>query len=519
MKRAAALAMLVTACASTAPVERAYDGRVLQGRFVEPEAYAAFLRGAIAEASGDGRGAIAAYQAAADLDSGGVEIWTRLGALRCSTDRGDRRADDAFARALALDGHFGPAWEAKATCAAARGDMAGARAAAALASGLDASADDANVLLAGSAGPERDKAAREVLVSLTQTSHEPAVAWDALRLWAESHRDVALWVRALRSLARVDPTKMDVLVRASEQLAGAGEIVEARSVAAAVVDSGDLPLSESRHPLVARLAVDEAIGRRDVDAVRARASRARLALDEAAARALLAGKGELARQLASPVVHADPSALGARLVLAVAEGRDVLGAAPTVRREGPLVSGAVLVAFGAALSHAASPQKLRDALGCIPHDPIVDGDDRVIRAAVDLVAQGALAATALPADGAVELAAMGFGALPQRDERALDARHAYLALALAHPSDPRARELGVRLAAVAASDPVVASAVAFMTLANGGSVGRDAAHDLLAIDPADPLVAAAALRMAEKAGDADMVRRASGAMMVHGRVF
>ncbi len=70
MKRAAVLAALVAACAPTPPVERAYDGRVLQGRFIEPEAYAAFLRGAIAEASGNPQGAIVDYGFAARLDSG-----------------------------------------------------------------------------------------------------------------------------------------------------------------------------------------------------------------------------------------------------------------------------------------------------------------------------------------------------------------------------------------------------------------------------------------------------------------
>jgi hypothetical protein len=492
MKRAAVFGALVAACAPTPPVERAYDGHVLEGRFVEPEAYAAFLRGAIAEESGNTKGAIVDYGAAAKLDSLGVEIWTRLGAARCAVDLHDPRADEAFGRALGLDARFGPAWDAKAKCAIARGD---------------------------GAEPGREKATREILVSLTQTSHEPVVAWNALSQWAQAHGDVALWVRALQSIARFDSSKRDEVARASEQLAGAGEIAEARAVAAAAFDAGEQPLSESRHPLAARLGVDEAIWRGDVGAVRVRASRARLSLDEAAARALLVGNAELARQLVATVVRADPSALGASLMFAVAEGRDVLGAGREGRGDGPLVSGAVLVAFGAALMHVASPPDLRDALGRIPHDAIVDGDDCVTRPAVELVAQGALPAAVLPADGAVELAAMGLGARGDGDRGSLDARHAYLALALAHPNDPRARELGARLAPVASSDPVVAAARALIALASEAPIAQDAARALLAIDPADPLRAATALRLAEKAGDTDMVRRARAAMRVHGRMF
>jgi tetratricopeptide (TPR) repeat protein len=497
MRGALALAVVLMACASTSPVERVYGGSSLQGRYIEPGAYAAFLRGAIAEAGGDARGALEAYQAAAELYSESPEIWTRLGAVRCVADRRDGNADEAFARAATLDPTYGKGWEARSKCALARGDSAGSLAAAARAAALDASADEANAILARGAAAGHDAATREQLVALTLTSQAPLVAWDALGRWAESRGDVALWVRALRSVVRLDTTRRDAVARASEQLAGAGDIAEARSLAAAAVETGDQPLPLARHPLAARLAVDEAIARGKAATVSVRASRARLSLEEAAARALLLGKPDVARELASEVVRADPFALGASLVLAVVEGRDVLGGARGGRGEAAVVSGAALVAFGAALWHVASPPQVREALGHIAHDRIVDGDDAVIRPAVELVARGVLPPAALPADGLVELTAMGLGPpLPARDEASLDTRHAYLALAVSHPTSPRAHELGARLAKVASSDPVAAAATSLVALASDAPIAPDAAKTLLSIEAADPLLAAVARRLA-----------------------
>jgi tetratricopeptide (TPR) repeat protein len=497
MRGAVGLAVVLTACASTSPVERVYGGSSLQGPYIEPGAYAAFLRGAIAEAGGDARAALEAYQAAAELYSESPEIWTRLGAVRCAADRRDPKADEAFARAVTLDPTYGKGWEAKAKCALARGDSPGSLAAAARAVAIDASVDEANAIVARSAGAGRDTATREALVALTLTSQAPLVAWDALSRWAESRGDVALWVRALCAVVRLDPTRRDAVAKVSEQLAGAGDIAEARSLAAAAVEAGDQPLPVARHPLAARLAVDEAIARGKAASVSARASRARLSLEEAAGRALLWGKPDVARELASEIARADPFALGASLVLAVAEGGDVLGAARGGRGEAAVVSGAALVAFGAALWHVASPQQVRDALSHIAHDRIVDGDDAVIRPAVELVARGVLPLAALPADGLVELAAMGLGPpVPARDEASLDTRHAYLALATSHPTAPRAHELGVRLAKVASSDPVAAAAASLVALASDTPLAPDAAKTLLAIDAADPLLAAIARRLA-----------------------
>ncbi len=148
-----AAALALAGCAATPAVDRMYGGRVVAGRYVGPEAYAAFLRGAIAEAAGDAGAALVAYEEAARLDREGPEVWARIAAVRCAADPRDARADDAFARAFAADATYAPAWEAKARCALSRGDERGAAAAARRAAELDPTADGANVLVARAVAP------------------------------------------------------------------------------------------------------------------------------------------------------------------------------------------------------------------------------------------------------------------------------------------------------------------------------------------------------------------------------
>ena len=219
-------------------------------------------------------------------------------------------------------------------------------------------------------------------------------------------------------------------------------------------------------------------------------------------------------------MHADPEDAAARLVLAACGGGDVARTASDVRRHGARASAAALVAFGVAAVRAASPEDVRATLAAIVHDPIVAGDDRVMRPAVELASRGVLDASALPADGLVEVAVLRGDAsnegLSMPDRRALDARHEYLALALTDPRTPRARELGHRLAGVAAFDPIVAAASGLMLLATGAPIDPAAAGALLQRDPADALLAATALRLAKKTGDADIASRARAALAALG---
>jgi Tfp pilus assembly protein PilF len=508
-------------CGHSGVVQRAYDGNVVDGRYVSPEAYAAFLRGAIAEAEKRPADAIAAYAEAAQRDPGSPEPWTRIAEVRCATNarEHEREAEAAIARALAIDPGYARAWSARATCAEARGDAASAREAAARAASLDPAGDGANILLAR-AEPARAAASRDALVALTVTAHDPAAAWAALVGWAEAHGDVAVWTRALVELARVAPEKRDAVARAAEALAGVGDVAEARAAAAAAVDASPGPLPE-RFALAARLAVDEAIARGDADAVRRRATRGRLPLDEAAGRAWLGGQRGLARDLAAVNASADPAALGARLVLAVVEGRS-LGAVASLPRAGDTpASSAAVVAFGIAAIRAGASADARSALAVMPWKPIVAGDDCVLRPAVDLVSRGALPVDALPADGLVELAIVEGSTSLQggldADDARFDLRHHYLALALAHPDAPAVRELGAHLRTVAPADPVVSAASALLQLASGAPISAAAPRDLLARNPADPLLAATALRLAERVGDTDVARRARETLTALGK--
>jgi hypothetical protein len=500
-----------------AGVERVYDGDVVQGRFVGGEAYAAFLRGAIADADGHPDEALRGYEEAAARQPWSAEVWTRIGELRCRQSSRDPSADAALSRAVAIDGGYAPAWAARATCALARGDTETARVAARRAAMLDPAADDANALLARTS-PGGDPALRARLVALTATARNPAVAWDALASWAEAARDVPLRAQALRELVRKVPSRRTAIAAAAEGLAGWGELGEARSVAAAVVEASVTPLPEG-HPLAARLAVDEAIARRDVDAVRARATRARLPLDEVAGRALLAGDLTLARVLAAELAHADPGSRGARLVLAACSGGDLTGATNDIAPGGAPVPSAALVGFGLALARSSPVDVARAAMLAIgrgPVEAIVSGDDRVERAAVELAQRGLLDTALLPGDALVELAALHGGSTPAEPPPApLDARHEYLSLALRSPTTPGTVELGRRFAATN-GDAVVAAASALVALASNGPLSPDAPGALLARNPADPLLAAVALRLAERVGDREVAGRARKTLSAFG---
>ena len=504
-------------------VERAYDGDVVSGREVDARAYAAFLRATIAEANGNVAAALSGYAEAIRLDPAAAEAWSRIGALRCRNAPRDPLAEASFSRALQLDPNNAGAWSARAACAKARGDVDGARAAARRASELDPRADGANVILAGSPASREAVSARIALLALTATAREKPVAWEALAAWAHTSGDVALWAHAMKEIARVAPEKRGDVVLAGEELAGLGRTEEARAVAAAAVSAspGDAHVLVTGHPLAARLALDESMEAADPDAPSRRATQVRLSLDEAAGRALLEGRVSTARALAAALSHADPGAVGAMLVLAGSGDGDLMGAAHRANRAGGTSSAAAFVAFGSALVRVASPDDTRATLAALAHAPIVEGDDVVVRPAVELAASGVLTVDALPPDGVVELAALRGNALDEESlanaAQRLDPRHEYLALAMTHPDRDRTRELRDKLNVLSARDPIVATASALMKAASGAAPAVTAAQDLLAHDSGNPLLAATALRLAEKGGNADVAKKARAALIALGQ--
>jgi tetratricopeptide (TPR) repeat protein len=458
-----------------------------------------------------------AYEEAQRIDHEGPETPTRIGAVLCMANPGDRKADEAFGRALEEDPTFSGLWVAKARCALRRGDEAAAQSDARRATELNPSADRAisRRLFHRVLGP-MPPGDIDALLALTVTERDPAAAWNALVSWAEARGEIALWARALVERVRMAPATRDATAHAAEALAGLGELADARSVAAAAADSDAAPLACGSCALAPRLAVDEAIARHDASLVRKRATRVRVSIEEAAARALLMGQTSIARDLATLETAADPLATGASLVLEASDPHDWPRESKGGHR-GEVVSASAWLAFGLALSRADPPQKARAALGALRHESIVAGDESSARAAVELASLGVIGIEVLPPDARVELQALRGGQSPHEgpsaaDAGALDARHEYLALALAEPRSERTRQLGEQFARLRSADRVVAVASGIASLGAGLPIDRSAPAALLALSPFDPLVAATALRMAEKLGDTDVERRARAAL-------
>src|SRR5262245_24928399 len=130
--RAALLVAVAALCGCTeTTVVRVIDGREIAGRFVSPQAYAMYARGAQAEAAGDLESARLEYTAAAREDSESAEIWTRIGAVSCALGRADD-AQSAFVRAAQRSPDYEPLFRERAACALSRGTLPPADARAAL---------------------------------------------------------------------------------------------------------------------------------------------------------------------------------------------------------------------------------------------------------------------------------------------------------------------------------------------------------------------------------------------------
>ena len=236
--RAALLVTLVSlaGCAPAGQVTRVMDGRVLVGKEIQPEGYAAFLRGALAEEAGQLPAALVAYTRAASLDGGDPEVWSRIGEVRCKLSPEDPASDVAFARALQLDSAYEPALEGRARCATSRGN------------GSDARADEGRAAAAEPRAPapqiyfaERDwhgpEGSRARLIALTLLHGTSTAAWDALAAWGVAHHDPEIVSRALVAISRLAPTRKWELGGRVVALAGDGDVPQARALAAALVDA------------------------------------------------------------------------------------------------------------------------------------------------------------------------------------------------------------------------------------------------------------------------------------------
>jgi hypothetical protein len=537
MRRLALIAALIApmACARY-QVTRVVDGQIMLGEVIAPEAYASFLRGAIAEEARDFPRALAAYEDTGRLDSENPEVWTRIASVRCAINPRDSGARWAAARALALDPDYAPAWTARAKCELARGeDRVSVERDALRAADDEPRAVEPQVELAliEDKHPVMSESARNRLVGLTLAHAASAVAWDALAAWAKGHGDAILRARAYSEVARYAPLRRAALAEEVKLLAGEGELPAARMLAGALVDapawgdrsSGGQGTPPAAIPLVARLAVDEAILAGNVERVRRRATAAHLGLDEVGGRALLLDMPSMAQEIVAPLAAGDPGSVGARLVLAVAayDLRDSAGVARALTVSAGSHSPAIapvetaasaLLPFVRLVARALSARDARTVFDAMVCAPLVEGDPLVVPIAVDLAARGAMNATALPPDGLIELAIRTHVRLPVRSPDQ-DARHTLLALAWEKPEAPETQRLLHHLAPAVGRDPLVTVAAARIALAEGNIADGTIAR-LLALGPLDPILVATALELAEKRGDSAMSANLRGRLGASG---
>jgi hypothetical protein len=515
----------LASCAPAGEVTRVMDGRVIVGRVIEPVAYASFLRGALAEEKGELPLALEAYTQASSQDDDDVEIWSRIGDVRCRLSASDPGADAAFARALKIDDAYGPALEARARCESSRGQEQASHEdseQASLAEPLELGPQVA--LAVTDADRPGVVASRERLIALTLLHGTSASAWGALAAWASVHHDPMLVARALGEESYVAPGRKWELAGRAVALAGDGDLAAARLLAAMLVDapgdrsSGGQGPAPASNPLLARLAVDEALGRGDLGAARRRAVSAHLGLDLVAGRALLLGKPDLARDLVEPVVLADPGATGARMILAVVASR--LGDAGRFARalsgsagelspradagDAKIVAEALLP-FTKLVERETSPEIARAWLEGWQSADLLPGDALVTSLAVDLAALGVLRDADLPLDAKIELLARRSEALPNIQPGAVDARHLLFAWALERPLERETLELARRVGLASTEDPLIAVALARLSLAQGRELKSTALDHILALDPSDPILAAAALDLAKRSGDTQAI--------------
>lgn len=272
---------LLSGCASlfAEPVERRVHGRVIDGRFIDDEAYAQFLSAALAEASGDLEGAERAYRRAAESDKESAEIWARIGAVRC-VQYGIEGSREAFERAQRIDPTFASLPFERAWCLANHGDIQAASTFASQAVSLDPTRLDACLLYARLAElrGETETAARW-LEGLWARDPSQRPLLEAIDLFALHHDRPSLRARAQERLLSLD----------------------ARSSPTA-----------SLAQLDALLLTDA------LDDARALASRLRITPAALALRAAALGKGSLAQEQAEHVLAADASSADARIASLVA---------------------------------------------------------------------------------------------------------------------------------------------------------------------------------------------------------
>lgn len=533
------LAALGIGCAGESKVVRVYDGRIVEGEYVPPEAYAAYLRGVLAEEAGDLRSALSAYEAATNEDDEDPEPLTRIGDLRCRLEPKSKRADDAFGRALRIDPTYAPALTAQARCAALRGEPQKGIAIASRIAPADRRSADISALFVRLAAQttSSDQQARQRAIALTLANGANPVAWDALIAWGRGQGDGELLARGLEGLVHVAPTRSREIEAGALELVGAGQAALGRHVAGVLADAPpEHGIRRVYDPTVARLAIDDAILAGDLARAERRATRGHVALSEVAARSLILERADFASTLARRVLAADPTAGGAAMVaaaLASTSGPDASAMKAVRRKETPTdrPSAACVLVLADRLAALAGAPAARSWVGntaggqhlaMAPHDPVTSP------LAVDLAARGVIDGATLPLELRVELAARRREQPPAVDAASLeqhvvDAKHALLWHLLVDPTGTPAKTMLSRLSSAADRDPIIAFALVRAALASVGmtrAVGSPTWAPVLralASSPSHPLLLAVAVEIAQKGGRAEDVPPARARLMAVAR--
>lgn len=530
---ALATAASALGCVGSPKVTRVYDGRIIDGAYVPSGAYAAYLQGVLAEEAGDLRSALSAYERAAREDDEDPEPLSRIGDVRCKLDPKNKGADEAFARALRVDRTYAPALAAQARCAAVRGNPAEGVATLERIAPEDRNSASIEALFVRLAAEKPDSAAdrqaRERAIALTLASGENPVAWEALIAWGRGKVDGELLARGLEGLLGVVPMRSREIEDGALELLGIGHTGLARRVAARLADAPrELGIGRVHDPTVARLAIDEAILRDDLERAERRATRGHIALSEVAARALILERPELARTIARDVLSADPNAGCAAMVVAALAARDGKPPAAAERGQGKdppsdrpaaacvLAMAERIAALGGTEVARVWAQRVAPA-PMAPHDPVTGP------LAVDLAARGVIDGSGLPLELRLELAARRREPPPAvdaaaLDKRVVDAKHALLWHLLVDPNGTPAKTLLSRMHVAADRDPIIGFALARAALA--GAPGSPGKADVwapvlraIAASPSHPLLLAVAVEIAKKGGRAEDVSPARTRLM------
>lgn len=100
-------------------VTRMAEGVRYEGRYISPEAYAAYLLGVERETRGDHAGALRAYLEAHAEDPDSPEVWARIGTVRCLATpaaQGPGAARSAFERGIRQDPEYYANYFERARC-------------------------------------------------------------------------------------------------------------------------------------------------------------------------------------------------------------------------------------------------------------------------------------------------------------------------------------------------------------------------------------------------------------------